>query len=1405
MTTTGTAPNRVAARLESRPLADVPQRAPESVWRLRHLAICVTLAAFCFNADAGKIVPDTKIDLTADPVGFLARALQLWDPQGFAGQLQNQAYGYLFPIGPFFALGKVAHLPAWVVQRLWWSALLCAAFLGVIALAKRLGMGTPTSRAIGGVAYALSPHVISVLGPVSAEALPMCLTPWVLVPLVDGARGGSIRRAAMLSGLVVLCMGGVNAALDVAALLPALTWLLTRRFGPRMWRLTAAWAASALLACLWWLLPLLLLGRFSPPFLDYIESASTTTSVTSLFESLRGTSDWVAYVPGAGWRAGSLLLTQPALIVNSVVVVGLGLAGLAFRRCPERLWLVSTLLVGVALVTLGHSGSIDGIFAGSAQDLLDRGLAPLRNVHKFDVVIRLPLVLGLVHLAGMARWGKTAIERRVSRTLVVMIAAVAVAGTATPFIALRTAPSGGYVSLPGYWQQAARWLADQHATGRSLVIPGSHAEDYYWGTPTDAPLQPLAKSPWTMRNGIPLVPVNGIRVLDAIEQRLDSGQPSPGLADYLQRAGIRYLVVRNDLNPDTADSARPIVVHSVLAGSPGVTLAASFGPLIGNDGTLSVALDQYLLRPYPAVEIWSVGSAGEDRVEAVPMAAVRQVSGGPESLLDLEDQGMLSGQPTIMTGDLPGNVRAGEVVLTDGLQRREATFGAISQNTSAVLTSTDPLRLDKPRRDYVPADAGRHETIARYLGAKSILASSSASDPNALGGAIPADQPYSAFDGDPATYWRSAPLTAAVGQWLKITFGSAQDVAGTTVRFGTGSGVAQVAVRTDAGTTTTNLGSAGPVRLSVPPGPTASLQLTVTRSATGIRPIRQVSIAELAVPGVHVAKTLQLPSDLAAGTSVGAIMMSTPDDARPGCLLLSDQPACASDLARAGEQTTGLDRSFTLPTAGSYALSASAVPRPGPALNRLIATAVAPAVRASATSRAIADPLAGPQAAVDEDLGTGWIASPDDSAPRLTLSWHGAKTISSLRLVSDPRLPATRPDSVLISSAVGSRLATVEPDGTVRFAAMTSDGVTLRLFSSLGLRWSYDPTTNAFTHLGIGVSDVALPGIRVTTRAASDARIVTLPCGTLPAITIDGQSIQTWARTTVAHLRDLAPVDLQPCSTSAMNVAAGPHRVVVASTGSWLARSASLVAPTYSDSGGREKVTVGRWSGNDRTVAIGARTAASLLVVHENANAGWDASLNGRRLTPITVDGWQQGYLLPSGAAGTVHLSFAPDRGYRLSLLIGLVAALMLLGGALVPARRRLSLPSVQALVAWWALPVLATVVLTVMAGPAGLATGMAALVASLTLQLRPGLDRYRVVVAIASAGLYVGTGVVAAAWHWVTYGYSAVAAWTQVVCVLALATVAVATPRRCHAEPPVSSSGRAGAGASPDAPPVGS
>jgi arabinofuranan 3-O-arabinosyltransferase len=87
---------------------------------------------------------------------------------------------------------------------------------------------------------------------------------------------------------------------------------------------------------------------------------------------------------------------------------------------------------------------------------------------------------------------------------------------------------------------------------------------------------------------------------------------------------------------------------------------------------------------------------------------------------------------------------------------------------------------------------------------------------------------------------------------------------------------------------------------------------------------------------------------------------------------------------------------------------------------------------------------------------------------------------------------------------------------------------------------------------------------------------------------------------------------------------------------------------------------------------VPASSASRLLVVPESINPGWTARLaDGSQLTPVTVNGWQQGWVLPPGTSGTVTLAFTSNTLYRTGLIGGL-ALLPLLGLlAFLPVRRR--------------------------------------------------------------------------------------------------------------------------------------
>ena len=94
----------------------------------------------------GTATSDTKIGLHVDPVGFLGDVAAAWSPTEDLGHVQGGQYGgYLFPMGPFFALGRLLGLSPWLVQRLWLGLVLALAAWGMVRLMDALA-GPPARR-----------------------------------------------------------------------------------------------------------------------------------------------------------------------------------------------------------------------------------------------------------------------------------------------------------------------------------------------------------------------------------------------------------------------------------------------------------------------------------------------------------------------------------------------------------------------------------------------------------------------------------------------------------------------------------------------------------------------------------------------------------------------------------------------------------------------------------------------------------------------------------------------------------------------------------------------------------------------------------------------------------------------------------------------------------------------------------------------------------------------------------------------------------------------------------------------------------------------------------------------------------------------------------------------------------
>lgn len=1380
--------------------------------------------ALTFAQSPGRVSPDTKLDLTANPLRFLARATNLWNSELPFGQAQNQAYGYLFPHGTFFAAGHLLGLPGWITQRLWWSLLLTVGFWGVLRVAEALGIGSPASRVIGAAAFALSPRVLTTLGSISSETLPMMLAPWVLLPTILALRASSnrsVRALAAQAGLAVALMGAVNAIATLAGCLPAVIWWACHKPNRLWWRYTGWWLLALSLATLWWVVALVMLRVISPPFLDFIESSGVTLEWSSLTEILRGTDSWTPFVAPTA-TAGAPLVTGSAAILATCLVAAAGLAGLAGRAMPARGRLVTMLMVGVVLMAVGYSGGLGSPLAHQVQAFLDAGGAPLRNVHKLGSVIRIPVVLGLAQLLGriplpgnaprpvwLRAFAHPERDRRVATAVVILTALLVSTSLAWTG---RLTPPGTFTAIPPYWHQAAHWLSEHNTgspqPGRVLVVPGAPFATQVWGTSHDEPLQVLGSSPWGVRDSIPLNPPQTIRALDSVQRLFAAGRPSAGLADTLARQGISYLVLRNDLDPDASRSARPILVHRAIDGSPGLAKVAQFGAPVG-PGTLAGFVADSGLRPrYPAVEIYRVGppdAADPGAPYFVDAGQLARVAGGPEALLRLDERRRLEGRPplgpVLMTADARGTgLPVPLVTVTDTPVARETDYGRVDQHSSAVRAPGDARHTYNRVPDYpVP---GADLVLGAWNGGR-ITVSSSASDSTAMPDVAPATSPAAAVDGDPATAWVSNSLQSAVGQWLQVDFDHPVTNAAITVTpsaTAVGAQVRRVLIETANGSTTLRFDEPGkPLAAALPYGETPWVRITAAGTDDGSAGVQfgitDLSITQYDASGfahpVDLRHTVDVPGP-PPGSAVAGWDLGSEQLGRPGCAPAPDGMRCAAPMALAPEEPVNLSRTLTVPAPTTVSPNVWVRPRQGPKLADLVAEPNTTQAHGDADAL---DILGSAYAATDGDPKTAWTAPQrvvqHKTPPSLTLTLPRPTEVTGLRLVpSRSALPA-HPTTVAVNLGDGPQVAEFKPGepATVPLKPRVTDTVTVSL-----LDWEdiIDRNALGFDQLKPpGLAEVAVLGAGGKPIAPADAarnrgRAITVDCDHGPVVAVAGRFVHTSIHTTVGALLDGEAVAAQACDRDPIALPAGQQELLVSPGAQFVVDGAELSTPAAAALPATVQVPTWRaWGPDRREVQAPPSATTRVLVIPESINPGWVArTSNGTRLTPVAINGWQQGWVVPAGYRSTITLTFASNSLYRAGLTVGLSLLPLLALLALWRTRRR---PDDDPPAQPWQPGAWAAV--AVVGAGALIAGVVGAVVTGAVLGLRYTLrqQRFDGVAVLLSAGGLVLAGAALSRHPWRSVdGYAGHSAHVQLlalISVAALAVSAVALPDRAHGE----------------------
>ena len=1232
--------------------------------------IPLALAAACYLLAIvqrpGLVYADTKIDLYVDPHGFLGDVASAWSEQIQLGHVFGGQYGgYLFPMAPWYALGDLLGLPAWLVHRLFLGTVLALAAWGVVRLLDELldrPRGAPHVAAA--VLFVLNPYIAVYASRTTITLLSYAALPWLLLAVHRGLRDPRAWRWPALFALVLTCTGGgVNVAVTGWVLVGPGLFLLYERFvagvGPgALWPFLVRLVPVVVLANAWWLAPVVVHARYGLDFLPFTEQPGTIWQTTSVTETLRLMGFWTSYI-GLGFGGtlrpyashGPVLLFHWPVLVATLLVPALALGGFAWtRRWRYGPWFLLLALTGLVIMVTGFP---EGTPLRRALTFTYNEVQPvqfLRTTYKAGSL----LALGLACLGGAAfalAWDRAG--RWVSLPAFALVALAA-----WPLTTGRAPEPQLKVDVPSWWHETERAVDDLPGGQRAMVLPGRLFAYYDWGATVDPVLPALASRPVAERMIVPFSDLRAVDLQFATDALVSQERAVPGqLPPLLDLMGVGAVVTNADDDRTRSGGIGPLEAEDVLRRERRWLRTRTFGPP-GPERPAAgrVRAGEWL----PRVTVRDVPTGG--MVRLVPRRAPTVVDGGAEGIAALTGFGALDpGDAVQYAADVDAAAirRAGHVVVTDTNRRQAFVAARLRANRGQVLGPAQELSEDGAMLD--PFGAGPDaQTVARLRGVRSLWSPFSPQTTQ-----FPEHRPYAALDEDLTTAWLGDRALDTGRHWMEVTFDRPRRIGTIEVLpYSDERGVVEaievngrrVGVRQDWNRIRVDATvSALRIRMAAVRQPAG-----LTGGAGGIR--------ELRIPGVRVEESLRPPvlaekalrgsafegpmTYLFSRFTVDAPLRSTDGAGRFQTALLRDRQ----------DPEPRLVRSIDVPVQREWAFDAWTSPDPDavdPDVDRLAGTTGTVRITES-TGRYEGRAAHRASRAFDGDDRTAWVApwlEGDPNPAGFTFELDRTTAIRRLRLRA-PAVTVRRPTLVRLVAPDASAEAPVAADGTV----VLPRTLRARRFSLLVLaaRFPAGASGAERQRRAVGVAEVdGIAGARVRDPAGA----LRGRCGDAAVVTGSG-TVRLRPAGDAAALERGDPLRAVACGRP-QRLAPGAQQVQGADG---VLRVDQLRMTTEPAAPETVPAAVGRVLDPGRDDQRGARDGARVdvrqpawLVLGESYNRGWRATCDGRDLgAPTPLQGYANAWRVEPGCRA-VSFAWAPNRLLGPAYLVSLLACLALI------------------------------------------------------------------------------------------------------------------------------------------------
>ncbi|MCB1028932.1 MAG: DUF3367 domain-containing protein, partial [Microthrixaceae bacterium] len=509
--------------------------------------------------------------------------------------------------------------------------------------------------------------------------------------------------------------------------------------------------------------------------LSVTELPETVSAHSSWAESIRGLGYWLTYFGGGGTTQPhpSPYVLNPLAAALSLLIPLAGLITLVrtrWRAARTYGWMLALALVAMVGLYPTDGGyplaqALSWIYENAPSSRF------LRNGYKAGAgwALALAVLVGV----GVSELGSIRNRRRPgARRFLGAAAAVAVLATAIPFWQTDLyPPAETSEGIPGYWKTAAAYLNDLPNDGRVLILPGANRTRYRWGYIGDDLFDALLSQPHVARSTLPQGTPEAADLLDALDRYLTGPDFEPGVVGpILARMGIRWVVLRNDLDWEEMGAPRPVAFNG-LRGDPDLTAIATFGA----PGDFVSAPDRNGdAEPTPEeaqgltpVEVFKVAdSPGLVRTDPRPPLLV---AGSGETWPGLSTAGYLDSEgpvrylPSMSAATTQRLLEAGSsLVISDG-NRRRVQRGTAEQNYLSPVLPAGADGADRPARPLF--DGTGEQTVADYGDASAITATAYGAPNQTF---PPSYRPSNATDENPRTAWALSGIRDPRGESLTI-------------------------------------------------------------------------------------------------------------------------------------------------------------------------------------------------------------------------------------------------------------------------------------------------------------------------------------------------------------------------------------------------------------------------------------------------------------------------------------------------------------------------------------------------------------------------------------------------------------------------------------------------------------